>query len=127
MEPKHSSATVLASALAVSCSAVYFLFTMANQRKDNSRTGKMASVRAVSNTEVMNISTRPKMATTMLRSATLMLEVPALFIRRVSCSTGPKLDMQKHLHTVSGGRYMVTDSSALLALYCVPCYQHVPQ
>ena len=87
MDPKHSSATVLASALAVSCSAVYFLFTMANHRKDSSRIGRIASVNAVSSTDVINMSTKPKMATTTLRSATLMLEVPALFIRRVSCTS----------------------------------------
>ena len=46
----------------------------------------MARVRAVSRTDVMNMRTSPKMATTTLRKATLMLEVPALFIRRVSCS-----------------------------------------
>ena len=87
MEPKLSSATVLASALAVSCSAVYFLLTMMNHRKDSSSIGRMARVRAVSRTDVTNMSTRPNAATTMLRSAWLMLDVPALFMRRVSCSS----------------------------------------
>lgn len=56
----------------------------------------MARVRAVSNTEVMNMSTSPKMATTTLRKATLMLEVPALFMRRVSCGGKPLLGEDLH-------------------------------
>ena len=49
------------------------------------RTGRQASVRADSSGLVMNISTTPKMDTTMLRSAMDIEIVPALFIRRVSC------------------------------------------
>lgn len=56
----------------------------------------MARVRAVSNTDVMNMSTSPKMATTTLRKATLMLEVPALFMRRVSCRDMPPLGEDLH-------------------------------
>lgn len=48
------------------------------------RTGRQASVRADSSGLVMNISTTPKMDTTMLRSAMDIDIVPALFIRRVS-------------------------------------------
>lgn len=56
----------------------------------------MARVRAVNNTDVMNMSTSPKMATTTLRKATLMLEVPALFMRRVSCRDRSPLGQDLH-------------------------------
>lgn len=98
IEPKHSSATMLASALELSCSEVYFRLTMAKVRNASSRTGRMASVSPVRMAEVMNISTKPKMATTMLLSAELILDVPALFISLVSC-------MQFHTRALPGTHF----------------------
>ena len=57
-------------------------------RKDTSRNGRHASVRADSSGDVINIRTRPKLATTDDRSAIDMEIVPALFMSLVSwCST----------------------------------------
>lgn len=84
MEPKHSSATVAACAEAVSISAVYFMLSLLKIRKETRRNGRHASVSADSSGDVMNIRTRPKMATTVDRNAIDMEIVPALFMSLVS-------------------------------------------
>ena len=85
MEPKHSSATVAACAEAVSISAVYFMLSLLNMRKETSRNGRHASVSADNSGDVMNMRTSPKLATTDDRSAIEIEIVPALFMSLVSC------------------------------------------
>jgi len=85
MLPKTSSATVLASAEAASPSRVYRLFRLLYTRRAARSRGRMARVRRVSSTEVVNMKTSPSTATTVERRATLMEIVPAVFISRVSC------------------------------------------
>ena len=92
---------MLASALEESISAVYLRLTMAKVRNASSKMGRIAKVRPVRIAEVINMSTRPKMATTMLLKAELMLDVPALFMSLVSCNMTQCQAMQSWLNLVA--------------------------
>lgn len=98
MDPKHSSATVAAEAEAVSISAVYFMLSLLKTLKDASRKGRQARLSALSSKLVMNMSTRPNMATTVDRNAMEIDIDPALFISLVSCiqSNATFLDLAQH-------------------------------